>query len=184
MCLSCCFSGSSSGNSVLDNTVQCVHITLYPCEVFRWNWAKCAAAKSTRLICNLNWKAKWDRNSLKGICKHGSRYSVSGTTDFSVWFQTSYFFTIFIYSSVKEDVIIIYLSGSFNGSLVCFQRAPWQLRQTSIHANTNFQWPGPRSSVMLISAQTAVSASSAGKPRVALNCPISLPHFCLRLLYL
>lgn len=129
-----------------------VYISLFPCEVFLWNWAKYAAAKSKRLICNLNQKVKWDRNSLKGICKHGNGCSVSGTTDFSLSFQGSYFFTIFIYSSVEEDVIIIYLSGSFNGSLVCFQRAPWQLRQTSIHAHTHFQWPGPRSSVVLISA--------------------------------
>lgn len=121
-------SGCSSGISMLSNIVQCMHIILFPCEAFLWNRAKYAAAKSKRLICNLNQKVKWDRNSLKGISKHGNWYSVSGTTDFSLWFQTSYLFTIFIYSSVKEDVIIIYLSGSFNGSLDCFQRAPWQLR--------------------------------------------------------
>lgn len=97
-----------------------------------------AAAKNKRLICNLNQKVKRDRNSLKAICKHGKQYSVSGTNVFSLWFQISYLFTIFIYSSVKEVVIIIYLNGSFNGSLVCFQRPPRQLRQTSIHTYTNF----------------------------------------------
>lgn len=72
------------------------------------------------------------------MCKYGKRYSVSGTNVFSLWFQISYLFTIFIYSSVIEDVIIIYLNGNFNGSLVCFQRDPRQLRQTSIHTHTNF----------------------------------------------
>lgn len=80
-------SGCSSEISMLNNAVQCIHISLFPCEVFLWNWAIYAAAKSKRLICNLNQIVKWDRNSLKGICKHGNWYSVSGTTDFSLWFR-------------------------------------------------------------------------------------------------
>lgn len=70
----------------------------------------------------------------------------------------------------KRRMIIIYLVGRFNGSLVYFQRRSWQLKQTSVHTQIS-SGQDLAAQLCWFLPQTAVSTSSAGKLRLVSRCP-------------